>query len=49
MITRALLILGAFCLLEGFSLASLGLIAAGGVALALALLVAVIEVVAPLR
>lgn len=49
MVTRALLVLGAFLLLGGFTWPSLGLIGAGGVCLTLALLWALIEVVAPLR
>lgn len=49
MLTRALLILGAFAILEGFSYGSLAVIAAGGIAIGLALLSALIELVAPSR
>jgi hypothetical protein len=46
---RALLILGALAIVEGLANANQTIIAAGGIALMLALLVALIELIAPLR
>jgi hypothetical protein len=49
MITRGLLILGAFLILEGVASLNLNVIAAGGVALIAALIWAGIELITPLR
>lgn len=49
MITRGLLILGAFLILEGVTSLNLDVIAAGGMALITALIWAGIELIAPLR
>jgi len=49
MITQGLLILGTLLILEGLGLPSLVVIVAGGIALGLALLWSIVEVITPLR